>query len=142
MDEALKLDNQLCFPLYAASKEITRMYNPLLEPLNLTYTQYIVMLVLWEDAPLSVKQLGAKLFLDSGTLTPVLKKLEKKGYLERHRDTKDERVLVVNLTNEGKKLQETAGKVPRTLVKQLPLAPEELLQLQKLTVKLLNAIQE
>jgi DNA-binding MarR family transcriptional regulator len=142
MDEALKLDNQLCFPLYAASKEITRMYNPLLEPLNLTYTQYIVMLVLWENAPLSVKQLGAKLFLDSGTLTPVLKKLEKKGYLERHRDTKDERVLVVNLTNEGKKLQETAGKVPRTLVKQLPLAPAELLQLQKLTVKLLNAIQE
>lgn len=142
MNEALKLEYQLCFPLYATSKEIVKLYRPLLAPLDLTYTQYIVMLVLWEEEPLSVKHLGEKLYLDSGTLTPVLKKLESKGYLERKRDTEDERVLLVHLTAEGKKLAEEASGVPGKLFSQLPLDADELAQLQQLTSKLLKGFQE
>lgn len=142
MDEALYLANQLCFPLYAASKEITRLYKPLLEPLNLTYTQYIVMLALWEEEPLSVKLLGEKLALDSGTLTPVLKKLEQKSYLLRKRDSGDERVLLVHLTESGQSLKQRAASVPLRLQQQLPLSPEELVQLQQLTSKLLTNLQQ
>ena len=91
--DALKLENQLCFPLYACSKEIVRKYKPFLDELDLTYTQYIAMMVLWEHRQISVKDMGALLYLDSGTLTPVLKKLEQKGYLVRARDSEDERVL-------------------------------------------------
>ena len=90
--DALKLENQLCFPLYACSKEIVRKYKPFLDELDLTYTQYIAMMVLWEHRQISVKDMGALLYLDSGTLTPVLKKLEQKGYLVRARDSEDERV--------------------------------------------------
>lgn len=111
--DALKLENQLCFPLYACSKEIVRKYKPFLDELDLTYTQYIAMMVLWEHRQISVKDMGALLYLDSGTLTPVLKKLEQKGYLVRARDSEDERVLNVTITELGEKLKEDAVLVPK-----------------------------
>ncbi|MCR5031569.1 MAG: MarR family transcriptional regulator [Lachnospiraceae bacterium] len=110
--EALRLKNQLCFPLYACSKEIINHYKPVLDDLDLTYTQYITMMVLWEKKQMNVKELGSYLYLDSGTLTPVLKKLESKHYIERSRDKKDERVLNVTVTPEGEKLQDRALCVP------------------------------
>lgn len=110
--DALKLDNQLCFPLYVCSKEIVKKYKPFLDEIGLTYTQYITMMVMWEHGELSVKELGEHLFLDSGTLTPVLKTLEKKGFLSRKRSEKDERILVVTLTPSGKELEEQAVEVP------------------------------
>ena len=94
--ETQRLENQLCFPLYACSREVVKKYRPYLDELNLTYTQYIVMMVMWEKKTINVKELGAKLYLDSGTLTPVLKSLESKGYVYRHRSLKDERVLLVD----------------------------------------------
>ena len=109
--DALKLENQLCFPLYVCAKEIVRRYKPFLDELGLTYTQYIVMLALWEHEELSVKELGACLYLDSGTLTPVLKTLEGKGLLRRRRSTEDERVLVVTLSKSGRELKEQAVEV-------------------------------
>ena len=96
--DGLKLENQLCFPLYACSKEIIRRYKPLLNELDLTYTQYITMMVLWDKKEINVKTLGEKIFLDSGTLTPVLKKLESKGYIERNRASDDERNLIITIT--------------------------------------------
>ena len=113
--DALKLENQLCFPLYACSKEIVRKYKPFLDELDLTYTQYIAMMVLWEHRQISVKDMGALLYLDSGTLTPVLKKLEQKGYLVRARDSEDERVLNVTITELGEKLKEDAVLVPKKM---------------------------
>ena len=106
--DALKLENQLCFPLYACSKEIVRRYKPYLDEIDLTYTQYIAMMVLWEHGRINVKDMGALLYLDSGTLTPVLKKLEQKGYLTRERDHADERVLNVTITEAGEQLKEQA----------------------------------
>ena len=99
--ESLKLDNQLCFPLYAAAKEIVRKYKPFLDELDLTYTQYITMMVMWEERCITVTKLGEKLYLDSGTLTPLLKKLEQKNYISRQRSKEDERTLDVTLTSEG-----------------------------------------
>lgn len=110
--DALKLDNQLCFPLYVCAKEVVKSYKPFLDEIDLTYTQYITMMVMWEDEQRSVKELGERLFLDSGTLTPVLKTLEKKGFLSRRRSDKDERTLIVTLTDKGKKLKESAVEVP------------------------------
>ena len=106
--KALKLENQLCFPLYACAKEVVRRYKPFLDALDLTYTQYITMLVLWEHKCLSAKLLGQHLYLDSGTLTPLLKKLEQKHYLTRHRDPEDERNLLICLTPQGQALREKA----------------------------------
>ena len=103
----LRLKNQLCFPLYAASREVIRHYRPHLEALDLTYTQYITMMVLWEEREISVKQLGNRLYLDSGTLTPLLKSLETKGYVTRCRSEADERVVLVRLTDTG--LEHTAS---------------------------------
>ena len=103
--DALKLENQICFPLYACSKEIIRQYTPFLQALDLTYTQYLVMMVLWEKREINVKELGAFLYLDSGTLTPVLKKLEAKGYLCRTRAKEDERNLRVTITEKGELLR-------------------------------------
>lgn len=114
--ESLKLDNQLCFKIYATSRQITKAYKPLLDSLNLTYPQYLVMLVLWEVEEINVKKLGEKLFLDSGTLTPLLKKMEIKGYLERKRDVNDERIMNISLTILGRELRVEAQKVPETLV--------------------------
>lgn len=114
-DAALRLDNQLCFAVYALSREITKRYQPHLKKLGLTYTQYITMLVLWEQDGLTVKQLGARLLLDSGTLTPLLKKLEAMGHLVRSRDRNDERSVVISLTGQGRRLKEDARDVPRRM---------------------------
>ncbi|TDX52120.1 MarR family transcriptional regulator [Orenia marismortui] len=103
----------MCFPIYLASKEIIKIYKPYLKKLNLTYTQYIVMLVLWEEDNIPVKDIGEKLYLDSGTLTPVLKKLEKKNFILRSRSKEDERVLIISLTIEGRSLKEGAYEVPQ-----------------------------
>lgn len=111
-DDRLKLENQLCFPLYACSREIIKTYKPYLEKLDLTYTQYIVMMVLWEEKNITVKNLGECLRLDSGTLTPLLKKLESKAYVRRERSAEDERNLVVSITEAGEILKEKAREVP------------------------------
>ena len=133
----LKLENQLCFPLYAASREIIRHYRPHLEALDLTYTQYITMMVLWEEGELSVKQLGSRLYLDSGTLTPLLKSLQAKGYVTRKRSEADERVLMVRLTEEGLALREKALAVPVGMRSCVSLSEEEAAVLYKLLYKLL-----
>ena len=139
--DSLKLENQLCFPLYAAAKEVVRVYRPYLDNLNLTYTQYITMMVLWQEKEISVKALGEKLFLDSGTLTPLLKSMEQKGYLRRHRSEKDERVLLVSLTKEGEELKKNAVSVPQNVGSCIKLKPEEAMQLYKLLYKLLGNIE-
>ncbi|EFF23572.1 MarR family winged helix-turn-helix transcriptional regulator [Enterococcus faecium] len=136
--EDLYLVNQVCFPLYAASKEIIRHYTPLLKPLNLTYTQYLVMLVLWEKKKTSVKELGNDLCLDSGTLTPLLKKLAEKNYINRQRETGDERIVNVTLTPQGAALQKQAEGIPQKIKSYLPLEQEELDTLQHLTRKMLD----
>lgn len=115
-DEILKLDNQLCFALYVCSKEIIKKYKPILEPLGLTYTGYITMLALWEEDNLTVKDLGNKLFLDSGTLTPLLKKLESQHFINRVRSSNDERNVVITLTEKGRELKSQAISVPKDLV--------------------------
>lgn len=133
--EWLKLDNQLCFRLYTASKAITRAYRSLLEPLGLTYPQYLVMLVLWQrlyenaDQEVSIKDIGAKLNLDTGTLTPLLKRLESSGYLQRTRSDSDERRVLLSLTAEGIALSKQARDVPHSLFCQLDLPVEFILQL-------------
>ncbi len=119
MSEHLKLENQVCFKHYVISKEIIRRYRPFLKPLDLTYTGYITMLVLWEEDEISVKQLSEKLYLDSGTLTPLLKKLENKGYLKRKRNASDERVVMVKLTKKGRDLKEQAQSVPGDLTRSI-----------------------
>lgn len=118
-DELLKLDNQLCFPLYVCSKEIIKKYRPLLEPLGLTYTGYITMMALWEQDHINVKELGHRLYLDSGTLTPLLKRLEKAGYITRTKDPDDERSLLVDLTPEGEALKQHAACVPLGMIQGL-----------------------
>ena len=111
-DAMLRLDNQLCFAVYACSREITKLYYPHLKELGLTYTQYITMLVLWEHPTISAKDLGSALYLDSGTLTPLLKKLEHMGLIQRRRSTEDERSLLVSLTQKGQDLKEAAREIP------------------------------
>lgn len=123
--DVLKLENQLCFLLYASSREIVKRYKPLLDKIDLTYTQYIAMLVLWEKKQLTVKELGECLYLDSGTLTPLLKKLESKGLVTRVRSEKDERSLVVTLTQEGEKLKEQAVEIPLQIAGCINLTPQE-----------------
>ncbi|MDY6355111.1 MAG: MarR family transcriptional regulator [Lachnospiraceae bacterium] len=113
--DAIKIDNQLCFPLYACAKEIVRRYKPFLDEIDLTYTQYIAMMVLWEEKEINVKELGKRLYLDSGTLTPVLKRLEQKNLISRQRDSKDERNLIVSLTAAGEQLKEKAVEVPQKM---------------------------
>ncbi len=114
--DTLRLDNQLCFSLYVCSKEIIRKYKPLLDPYGLTYTGYIIMMALWEMDDITIKNLGKKLFLDSGTLTPLLKKLETQGYITRCRSEKDERNVYISLTDKGKDLQDEALRIPEELV--------------------------
>ncbi len=120
-DDPLLLDRQVCFPLYAASNLLTRIYRPALAPLGLTYSQYLVMLVLWEQSPVSVGALGERLHLDSGTLTPLLKRMEQGGFVSRHRDPKDERRVIITLTDSGRALRESALSIPETLSRQLNL---------------------
>ena len=137
----LQLDHQLCFPLYAASKEIIRRYKPFLDELDLTYTQYITMMVLWEKKELNVKELGKCLFLDSGTLTPVLKKLASKGYIKRTRSKEDERNLLVSITEEGDELKKRAVKIPQQMSACIDLSDEEAEVLNKHLNKLTSNLQ-
>ncbi|MBE5844833.1 MAG: MarR family transcriptional regulator [Butyrivibrio sp.] len=130
--DALKLENQLCFPLYACSKEIIRAYKPFLDEIDLTYTQYITMMVLWEKKEMNVKTLGENLYLDSGTLTPVLKKLEAKGLLKRTRSKADERNLLVSITKEGEALKEKAKDVPKKIGNCVKLQADEAKELYRL----------
>ena len=136
--DPLKLENQLCFPLYAASKELVRRYKPHLDKLDLTYTQYIAMMVMWEHKTISLKELGRYLFLDSGTLTPLLKKLEAKGYVVRERSHEDERNLIVQITDEGMRLKEKAAVVPECMGRCIPLSPEEADALYTILYKILG----
>lgn len=140
--DALKLENQLCFPLYACSKEVVKQYRPYLDELNLTYTQYIAMMVLWEHKKLNVKELGEKLYLDSGTLTPVLKSLEAKGFLRRYRSDEDERVLNVELTDAGWALRDAALEVPAKVGGCVKLNAEETVRLYELLYKVLGGLKE
>ena len=139
--DQLKLKNQLCFPLYASAKEVVRQYAPFLEPLQLTYTQYIVMLALWEHRTASVKTLGEHLYLDSGTLTPLLKKLEQRGLILRERSEADERNVVVRLTDEGEALEHRAAQVPSQVRACLPLNDEEAATLYRLLYRVLGSQQ-
>ena len=136
--KAMKLSNQLCFPLYAASRNVISLYTPLLRPLGLTYTQYLVLLVLWEKDGLTVGELCDKLMLDNGTLSPLLKKMQQAGYLERKRSTEDDRVVVVTLTEAGRALQEQAKDVPARIARCVELPPEKSQALYALLYELLG----
>ena len=137
--EALKLENQLCFPLYAAARRVTGLYTPHLKELGLTYTQYIVLLVLWERDGLSLGEIGDRLSLDSGTLTPLCKKLETAGLIERRRSERDERSVCITLTDAGRALKERAAEIPLKVGSCLPLAPDEAVTLYALLQKIMNA---
>ena len=140
--ETMKLKNHLCFPLYACSREAIKLYKPLLDELNLTYTQYITMLVLWEKKVVTVKQLGEALYLDSGTLTPLLKKLEAKGLVRRTRSEEDERNLIVTLTEEGEAMKEPAEIIPKRMSQCVNLTPEEARECYRLLYKLLDFVKK
>lgn len=136
--EALRLENQLCFPLYACGREIIKRYKPFLDEIDLTYTQYITMMVLWEHGQATSKLLGERLYLDSGTLTPVLKKLEEKGLVTRARDPQDERNLIVALTERGDALKIPAARIPTQMAGCVRLSPDEARTLYTLLYRLLN----
>ena len=136
--EAMKLTNQLCFPLYAAARHVTGLYTPVLKPLGLTYTQYIVLLVLWEKDGLTVGEIGEMLMLDNGTLSPLLKKMEQAGYVCRERSREDERVVVITLTEAGRALQEKAKGVPAKVAGCIGLPPEKAQTLYGLLYELLE----
>lgn len=140
--EIMKLSNQLCFPLYAAARNVTGLYTPLLKPLGLTYTQYIVFLVLWEKDGISVSEIGEKLMLDNGTLSPLLKKMEKAGYVKRSRCREDDRVVEVTLTEEGRALQEKAKDIPAKAAGCIDLSPEKARMLYDLLYELLGSQKE
>ena len=136
--ESLKLEKQLCFPLYACSKEIIKRYKPFLDEIDLTYTQYITMMVLWEKKEITVKEIGKYLFLDSGTLTPLLKKLETKNYIKRNRSNNDERNLIITITEQGLALRDKAKDIPSNLSKCINLNEKEAIELYKLLYKIMN----
>ena len=136
--DCLKLNNQICFPLYACSKEIIKRYKPYLDKVDLTYTQYIAMMALWENETMNVRELGKCLFLDSGTLTPLLKKLEHKGYIMRNRSKDDERNLVVKVTDKGWELREEMLGVPGSMASCVELEPQEAAELYRLLYKVLG----
>ena len=136
--DALKLQNQVCFPLYACSKELVRQYSPYLKKLDLTYTQYVVMMVMWEKETVSSRELAECTHLDYGTLTPVLKRLEKADYITRKRSPEDERLLIITLTEAGKKLKEKAIEIPSCMAKCMGLTADEFKELYLLTYKALK----
>ena len=136
--DCLKLKSQLCFPLYACSKEIIRRYKPFLDKFDLTYTQYITMMALWENESMNVRELGSCLFLDSGTLTPLLKKLENTGYIMRSRSKEDERNLIVTLTDKGWELREQMLSIPGAMASCVDLEPQEAADLYRLLYKVLG----
>ena len=142
MEKELKLENQLCFPLYIASKEVIKKYRPLLEVLDLTYTQYITMMVLWEKKELNVKTLGNILLLDSGTLTPLLRKLENKGYINRIRNEEDERNLVITITEKGEELKKDVKGIPTEVGKCINLTTDEAYTLYSLLYKVIMGLEE
>lgn len=135
----LALDNQLCFPLYACARKVVGMYTPFFKPLGITYTQYIVFMVLWEQDGVSVHTLGEKLYLDSGTLTPVLKKMEAAGYVRRERSREDERVTIIHLTDAGRAMREKCEQIPMKLGQCVPMELEDAIQLRTLLHRLLEA---
>ncbi|MDO5438930.1 MAG: MarR family transcriptional regulator, partial [Erysipelotrichaceae bacterium] len=136
--DALKLENQICFPLYVASKEVIRRYNPLLKELDLTYTQYLVMMVLWENESIGAKELGDKLFLDSGTLTPLIKKMEAKGYLEKTQSENDLRKITLTITEKGRLLQEKALDVPFSVASCIELPQQDAMDLYRILYEMLH----
>ena len=136
--EAMKLDNQLCFPLYAASRSVVSLYTPLLKPLGLTYTQYLVFLVLWEKDEITVGEICDRLMLDNGTVSPLLKKMEQAGYIDKRRSEEDDRIVLITLTKEGRALQDKAKDVPRKIAGCVDLPPEKAKQLYDLLYELLN----
>ena len=136
--EAMKLANQLCFPLYAAARNVTNLYTSRLKPLGLTYTQYIVFLVLWEKDGISVTEIGERLMLDNGTLSPLLKKMEQAGYVERRRCREDDRVVEITLTEQGRAMQEKAKDIPFQIAGCIALPPEKAQQLYDLLYELLD----
>ena len=138
----LKLENQICFKIYSAEREITKLYRNLLEELEVTYPQYLVLLVLWEEQSVTVKELGQKLFLDSGTLSPMLKRMEGNGLIERRRSVEDERTVIISLTQKGKKLKEKAQCVPTKLLENLSLDLKELENLNLTLSTILNRVQQ
>ncbi|MET3538645.1 MarR family winged helix-turn-helix transcriptional regulator [Chryseobacterium limigenitum] len=138
----LKLENQICFPLYVIAKEITGLYRPFLDELDITYSQYLVMMVLWENDGLTVSHIGDKLFLDSGTLTPLLKRLEAKGFIVRKRKKEDERVVEAFLTEVGKQLQQKACEIPHKIQQKIGIEPEDLIQLKDTIQKILSKIEK
>jgi len=139
-EESLRIENQVCFPLYSAANAVIRTYRPLLDKLDLTYSQYLVMMVLWESDGISVKDLGARLYLDSGTLTPLLKRLESKGFVVRGRSETDERVRVLKLSEAGANLKAEALTVPESMKCHIQLELDELIQLKKLCEKLISTL--
>ena len=140
IDPKLRLENQLCFPLYACARRVTGLYTPYFKPMGLTYTQYIVLLVLWEQEETTVGELCRRLYLDNGTLTPLLKKLEEKGLLVRSRSLKDERVVTVSLTEEGRALQKKCLDIPEKVGNCVCLSPEESETLYHLLYKILGTV--
>ena len=136
--DCLKIENQLCFPLYAASREVIKQYNPYLQKIDLTYTQYVAMMVLWDVKKTTVKDLGEKLYLDSGTLTPLLKSLEAKGLVKRSRSKEDERVLIVEITAKGEELKNEAVEIPKAMMGCVKLTQEEAATLYSLLYKVLG----
>ncbi|MCR4673250.1 MAG: MarR family transcriptional regulator [Lachnospiraceae bacterium] len=138
----LKIENQLCFPLYACAKEVVRKYKPFLDRIDLTYTQYITMMVLWERNTVNVSELGECLYLDSGTLTPLLKKLETKGLVRRERSREDERVMVITLTEKGLALRDEAVDIPAQMGGCMNLDPEDAAQLYRILYKILKTPSE
>jgi len=140
-EESLLLENQVCFPLYSASNAVIRTYRPLLDSLDLTYSQYLVMMVLWESDGISVKDIGARLHLDSGTLTPLLKRLEAKGFVLRGRSELDERVRVLKLSEEGRLLKAKALAIPAEMKCKIQLDLDELIMLKKLCEKVIGTLE-
>lgn len=137
-----KLENQICFPLYVIAKEITGLYRPFLDELDITYPQYLVMMVLWENDGLTVSHIGDQLFLDSGTLTPLLKRLEAKGFLVRKRNKEDERVVEAFLSESGRNLQQKACEIPGKILEKIDVEPEDLVQLKENIQKIVSKIKK
>lgn len=137
MDDYLKLKKQVCFPIYALAREIINQYRPFLDELDITYPQYLVLMVLWEDGLQTVNQIGEKLHLDSGTLTPLLKRLEGKGFIARKRRSCDERVVEVTMTDSGLALKDEVAKVPPKVVEAMGVTPEELDELKDVVERIL-----
>jgi len=140
--DVLKLNKQLCFPLYACARQSIKLYKTYLDKLDLTYTQYITMMVLWEKNAVTVKELGTALYLDSGTLTPLLKKLEEKGYVTRRRSEEDERNLIVTITEKGESLRDEALDIPEHMTRCVNLEKEEIRELYRMLYKMLEIVEE